>query len=171
MQLRCIDSDSRDCELRQAKGREVCEVNGMKEFRFTRAFEGDAVNIIPIDKDTANQILEIPPHTIFSLFSKDGTRTSKQQAAIEVYCRLLAEALNEAGYDMIAFPWREGVEVPWSQATVKDKLWRPLQEVVLGKKSTTKLDKPEVNEIYEILARDMARRCGVSVPFPSKDDE
>lgn len=140
------------------------------ELQFMRAFEGDVINIIPANKATAEAILGIPSHTTFTLILDPKVRTEKQQAAIEVYCRELAKALNESGYDMRNFPWKEGATVPWTQASVKDRLWRPIQEVMLDKKSTTKLDRAQVNQVYEVLARNMAERCGVSVEFPHREE-
>jgi len=94
-------------------------------------------------------------------------RTEKQQAAIEVYCRELANALNDAGFDMKKVFEVKQADVPWTQARVKEALWKPLQDAYLDKRSTTDLDTSEVSPVYEILNRHIAENFGVSVPFPS----
>lgn len=98
-----------------------------------------------------------------------GTRTTQQRKAIEVYCRLLADALNAAGFDMRTFPWREGLSVPWTQTAIKEKFWKPTQDAMLGKESSTQLETKEVNVIYEAVDAAISSRTGVHVEFPSKD--
>lgn len=143
----------------------------MTELRFMRAFEDDRVNIIPADKETAHAILELPTHEVFTLTLKAGTRTSQQNRAMHKYFRMLAEALNEAGMYLNVFPWKEGAEIRWSADDVKAKLWHPLQEVITGKDSTAKLDSKQVNDVYEVLSRHLAMKCGVDVPFPHREME
>lgn len=97
-------------------------------------------------------------------------RTAKQQNAIEVFCRDAADALNGAGFDMVKFfkAMRDGAQIPWSQASVKEDIWRVIQKPLTGKTSTTALDTAEVNQVYEVVhARVLAER-GLYVPFPSQ---
>ena len=95
-------------------------------------------------------------------------RTDQQRKAIEVFCRELATVLNDAGLDQRAVlaQMREGVEIPWSQDTVKDTLWRRIQIAILGKESTTKLDADEVSRVYDTLNRWTGTTFGISVQFP-----
>jgi hypothetical protein len=55
------------------------------------------------------------------------TRTHKQNNALHVYCRMLSEALNDAGYDMKK-TLKQEVEIPWTTELVKQYLWKPVQE-------------------------------------------
>lgn len=100
-----------------------------------------------------------------------GRRTDQQRKAIEVYCRELATALNDAGCDQrkVLAAMKEGVEIPWSQESVKSSLWKGIQIAVVEKQSTTQLTKDEVSEVYEILNRWTAQTFGVSVPFPERE--
>jgi len=102
-------------------------------------------------------------------FKTGKQRSDKQRKALEVYCKLLAERLNAAGYDMrmMLLP---GVDIPWSQDRVKEFLWRPLQMAVTGHKSSTKPEKKQYIEIYEILNRHTAQKRGISLPWPCKED-
>lgn len=59
------------------------------------------------------------------------------------------------------------VDVPWTKDSIKSVLWKPLQEALTGEESTTKLTTTEVNEVYEILSRHIAKNFGVDVEFPS----
>lgn len=87
-------------------------------------------------------------------------RTSDQNKALHVGFKLIADALNDAGHDMRE-TLKPTVEIPWSDKTVKDYLWRPIQKAMLGKKSTTELDKQmEIDEVWEVLMRHLMKPRG-----------
>ncbi|RMD46978.1 MAG: hypothetical protein D6834_01660 [Aquificota bacterium] len=68
---------------------------------------------------------------------------------------------------------RLNAELQWTPALVKEMLWRPLQEAVLGKHSTTELLKiGEIDKIHEILNKVIIERTQgeVYVPFPSIEE-
>lgn len=93
----------------------------------------------------------------------------KQNNSIHLYYQLLAEALNEAGYDMKAVI-RQEVDIPWTAYSVKEFLWRPIQKMIMGENSTTKLKKKDIDVIYETLSRVIGERTGVYIEFPSIDN-
>ena len=94
-------------------------------------------------------------------------RTKAQQAAIEVYSRLLAKALNDAGLDMHTVLAHR--QIPWSQHTVKEEIWKKAQEPLLGISSTTQLAPNQVSQVYDVVNNFIASKFGVHVPFPSKE--
>jgi len=96
------------------------------------------------------------------------TRTNTQSRALHLFCSQLAEALNEAGYDFRTFV-RQGYPVPFNERLVKDFIWRPIQQAITGKESTTKPTRQEYVEIYDSLNVKMAE-YGIYVPFPSRDN-
>ena len=96
-------------------------------------------------------------------------RTAQQNKALHKYFALLADALNAAGLDMRA-TLKPEIDIPWTEYAVKDHLWRPIQDAMLGKESTTKLETPEVSEVYEVLSRHLGQRFGIHVPFPSREE-
>ena len=79
---------------------------------------------------------------------------------------MLAEALNDAGYDMKKVI-RANMDIPWTDYNVKEFLWRPVQEAQLGKKSTTQLTTDEIDKVFEVINKAVGERTGVHVPFPS----
>lgn len=97
-------------------------------------------------------------------------RTLQQNRSLYLYCDMLAEALNESGYDMKAVLKPE-VNIPWQKNTVHDWLWMPIQEAMFQLDSTTKLNTKQVSEVYEVLNRHLAEKFGVSVPFPDRFSE
>ncbi len=94
-------------------------------------------------------------------------RTLQQNKSLHLYCEMVAEALNDAGFDMRR-TLKHDVEIPWTKDTVKDYLWRPIQEALLQKESTTELDTAEPSKVYEILSRHLAQKLGISVVWPDR---
>ncbi len=102
-------------------------------------------------------------------------RTSQQNKAIHLWYRQLAEALNREGHDVnkIIKAMKEGVSLSFSELLVKEVLWRPIQEALYGKKSTTELLKQEeIDKIVEVLVRFLGENMGMIIPiFPSKENK
>ena len=98
-----------------------------------------------------------------------NTRTAKQNAALHVYFQLLATELNEAGLSMMKV-LKPSAEIPWTSQSVKEYLWKPIQNAQLQKQSTTKLDTKEVSAVYDTLNRHLGETTGVHVPFPKNTD-
>jgi hypothetical protein len=95
-------------------------------------------------------------------------RTLRQNAALHKYFQLLAERLNDAGLDLRAV-LKPSIEIPWTKDSVKEHLWRPVQELCLKKDSTTELTTAEVGRVYEVLNRFLGEKHGVHEPFPSTE--
>ena len=94
-------------------------------------------------------------------------RTTQQNAALHVGFALLAECLNDAGYEMKAVLAAKAVDVPWTEASVKEVLYRPIMVAMLNKHSTTELDTKEV--VWAVLNRHLGESFGVALPFPSDE--
>ena len=97
-------------------------------------------------------------------------RTLKQNKALHKYCEMLAEALNDAGLDMRTV-LKPGVAIPWNKERVKDALWRPIQEAMTDKESTTELDTAEPSRIYDVLDRHLGEKFGLHVPWPQDEEK
>lgn len=94
-------------------------------------------------------------------------RTLQQNRSLHLYFTLLAEELNQAGYDMKR-TLKPSVDIPWTPENVKEYLWRPLQQAYLNKESTTELTSDQIDKVYEVLNRHLGETTGVSVSFPSE---
>jgi len=94
------------------------------------------------------------------------TRTTDQNSALHLYFRWLAEALQEKDFDFRDLT----VEIPANEHMVKEYMFKPIISAMYGKDSTTKLEKNEVSQAYDVLHRALVDKLGVSVPFPNKDD-
>lgn len=99
------------------------------------------------------------------------TRTSQQRKAIELYCKLMSESLNDAGFTYTNFVQvvaRNGVQVPFDQEKFKEA-WRLVQLSMFKKKSTTELTSQEVTQVYDVINQKFIEMTnGVSVEFPNR---
>lgn len=107
-------------------------------------------------------------HVTFS-YKLGKQRSAKQNSAMHVYLKMLSEALNNAGLDMRRV-LKPSVDIPWTQQSAKDYLWRPIQKVMTGHKSSSKPKRGEYIEIYETLNRHTAEKFEISIPWPVKSD-
>lgn len=91
-------------------------------------------------------------------------RTERQNRALHLFYRLLAQELNESGLT-VQLVLREKMELNWTADMVKELLWRPAQKALTKKRSTTELKKAqEIDLIYEHLARHLGEKFGMEVP-------
>lgn len=95
-------------------------------------------------------------------------RTSKQNRALHKFCTILAQVLNEEGQTMTKV-LKPGVEIEWTQESVKKYLWRPLQDVMYDKVSTADLNSDQVSKVYEVLNRHLGEKFKIHVPFPTEE--
>jgi len=96
-------------------------------------------------------------------------RTSQQNRALYKYFELVAESLNDAGLDIETVVKEYKVDVPWSKEAVKELLWKTVQRPLLQKESTADLEKHEINQIWEVINRFLAKLGVDSIPFPHED--
>lgn len=94
-------------------------------------------------------------------------RTDKQNRALHKNFELIADALNDAGFDMRE-TLKSDVDIPWNKKTVKEYLWRPIQQKQLDKDSTTELTRSEVDLVDQTLKKHLAKELGINAGgFPS----
>lgn len=92
-------------------------------------------------------------------------RTDAQNKALHVYFEHVAKALNDAGFGLktIIVP----IDTPFTKELVKQIIWRPIQEAVLNKTSTTELkSQKDIDAVYEVMNRWLAE-MGIHEDFPS----
>ena len=123
------------------------------------------------EQQRANLIREIQDREIgdygFMAQLSHGQRSIKQNSAIHVYFTILADALNEAGMEIHMEYLGKTCEVPWTPTAVKERLWLPIMQSMFSIKSTAKLDRKQVSEVYEVLSRWLATEKSILIDFPS----
>jgi len=97
-------------------------------------------------------------------------RTRQQEKSLHLWCELLAETFNAAGLDMRQV-LRHDIQIPWSKTSVKEHIWRPVQETITGHESTTDPETDEYVLIYETLNRHLSEKFGITVSWPSRDSQ
>lgn len=95
-------------------------------------------------------------------------RTKQQNRALHKLFAQLADVLNDSGYDMKAVLKPE-VEIPWTPESVKNHLWRPIQEIMIDVESTADCKTVDYKPVYETLCRHLSGKLGiVPPPFPDR---
>lgn len=102
--------------------------------------------------------------------STEKQRSSQQNKALHVYFNLIAKELNDAGLDMRVV-LKPHVAIPWTTISVKKFLWKPIQDGLFDKDSTTELTTVEPTLVYETLNRFLGEKFHIHVPFPSYEDQ
>ena len=96
-------------------------------------------------------------------------RTNAQNRALHKLFTTLSTELNTLGLDMKVV-LKPSYQIWWTSESVKEHLWKPLQEAMYSKKSTTELTTGEVTKVYDQLAKILGEHHGVSVEFPSETE-
>ena len=95
-------------------------------------------------------------------------RTSLQNRSLHLWFQQLADALNEAGWN-VQKTLRHDVEIPWNPTLIKELIYRPVMTAMTGKESTTNLDTIEPSQVYEVLNLHLGEKLGVHVEWPSEE--
>jgi hypothetical protein len=93
-------------------------------------------------------------------------RTLKQNRALHLMYEHLAQELNDAGWDMKR-TLKQEIDIAWTKESVKEYLWRPIQELMLKKKSTTELTTKDIDKVMNTLIRHLGEKLGIEIRFPS----
>ena len=112
--------------------------------------------------------------------SEDGTwevsihkivksRTTRQNAALFKYYRLMATALQEAGFSLRSFTaaLREGFEITVTMEAVRAVAENVSQDMF--KKPVKDLSTTEIQKLYETVNLGFGQSMGVSLPWPSSE--
>ena len=94
-------------------------------------------------------------------------RSSQENRALHVLFQNIAYELNRLGLEF-TFRGIKGMEIEtiYTPEIVKEFLWKPLQNALLKKSSTTQLTHNDIGLIFEILGKYFAEN-GIEISFPS----
>ena len=123
----------------------------------------------PLDKED-EQAVASKDTIVCEMKSNTIARTELQNRSIHLYFKMLCEALNSAGMDMVASMkiLSKNAKIPWSPHGIKERLWKPVQSATFGKDSSTKLNTGEISAVYEALNEVTSSKLGVGVQFPDR---
>ena len=95
-------------------------------------------------------------------------RTYRQNRTIHLLFRQMATALNDAGFE-ISHPFKPDLDIPWSEHSVKELLYRPIITSYFKVDRSSLLDTAQLSESMDILVDAVNRNTGVHVPIPSQE--
>lgn len=133
-------------------------------------FEKRGNMLIPYDKEEIEKLNKLKDGIYQVKLSNLDLRTLTQNRAFHLYFTMVAVQLNNSGLyiNTLIKEDKYKADIDWSGDLVKNQLWRPIMEAILDKKSTTQLEKAEVDRVYNTLNRYLSG-MGVSVPFPNRE--
>lgn len=103
--------------------------------------------------------------TVLTYKIREENRTERQNGAMHLWFRQIADKLNGAG-DWARHPYSDTLEIPFTDVLVKEMLYKPVIKSMYDKNSTAKLTVRELSESAEVLVRWLSEHRGVYVPFP-----
>ena len=95
----------------------------------------------------------------------EEARSLTQNAALHVWFRHIAKALNDSGMDKREF-FKEPFFFNWQEDDIKD-MYKMIMEALGYGKSTATIEKPQMQDCNDHFIRKLAEH-GISVPFPSR---
>ena len=113
--------------------------------------------MLPLDSDKVYEVIE----------KRTDKRSILQNRALHLYCKHVADALNEKGLGVTAVL---KPEIQFSMLTIKEQLYKPILAALRGKESTTQMNTEEMNAVYDVMNKALSEKFGISVGFPSSDE-
>jgi len=92
-------------------------------------------------------------------------RTLKQNSSINIYCRIMAEKLNDAGLDMRKVLKPE-YEIPWTLDSFRENMFNVISRAMFNKTSS-QLETTEPSEVHKVLDKNLSEKFNVSHDFPN----
>lgn len=99
----------------------------------------------------------------------DQVRSGKQNNSLQVYCEMVATALNDSGQERHIKTPVGSVTVPWNKDSVREHYWRPLQIAITGHISTRDPTRQEYIDIFDAMNRHLGEEKGIHVEWPTKE--
>jgi len=133
-------------------------------------FEKRGNMLIPYDKEEIEKLNKLKDGIYQVKLSNMDLRTLTQNRAFHLYFTMVAVQLNNSGLyiNKLIKEEKYKADIDWSGNLVKEQLWKPIQNAILDKKSTTQLEKAEVDRVYNTLNGYLSG-MGISVPFPNRE--
>ena len=95
---------------------------------------------------------------------KRASRSLKQNNALHLLFRQIAEELNNAGFAQ-KHPWGK-MEIPYSEQAVKEIFYRPILDRVYQKEHSSELTTKELSESVDILLDALAQNTNIVLAMP-----
>tara|TARA_R110000803_G_scaffold1977_5_gene6509 strand:+ start:33 stop:914 length:882 start_codon:yes stop_codon:yes gene_type:complete len=125
------------------------------------------------NKEQANNFCEFimdqaEKANVISYSVKKETRTSAQNAALHSCFRRLADELNDAGFG-IPHPFKKELEIPWTEISAKELLYKPIIRSLYDTDTTTKLTSEQLSKSASLLLIRIGELTGVQIGLTSQE--
>jgi hypothetical protein len=98
-------------------------------------------------------------------------RTNQQSKAMHLYFTMVAEELDRQGESFQNIVSKlKNAEIRPTPENIK-QIWKEFQIAMFNKKSTTELEKGEVDRVYEMFNAWLGREFEIFVPFPNSEPD
>ena len=120
------------------------------------------------DNQTLEALSQVDAGSKLSCSVDNDKRTGAQNRSLHLFLTQLSDTLNDAGFTQMKV-LKHDAEIPWTTTTAKENLWKPLQEAMINRLSTTEASKADYSAIHFVLSQHLASTLGVTVPaWPSR---
>lgn len=101
---------------------------------------------------------------------QDQTRSWRQNRALHLFFEQVSKELNDLGIPFV-YHGLKGMEMEtsWTKDLFKNFVWKPIQKVMFGTESTTKLTTKQIDKIFEVINKFFAERR-IEITFPNQFD-
>lgn len=128
-------------------------------------FKKDRGQLIPYSDDDYQKFKKMADGAVYQIDIKNlDIRTLKQNSSLHKYFELVSRELNDRG---LTVSKTIKADIVWSPASIKEVIWKPIQEAVLKKKSTTELTRTELDTVYDVMNMALGQKFGIHIPFPT----
>lgn len=98
----------------------------------------------------------------------NANRTNKQNNTLQLLFRRMAEALNDAGFE-IPHPFKPDLEIPYTESSIRELIYKPIIKAMFDADSSTTLTTTQFSEAMTTMVDAVCRNTGVNVPIPSQE--
>src|SRR3990167_8505157 len=110
------------------------------------------------------------PHGTIKEFG-EAIRTNQQNKSLHKYLEMVAHELSNQGQSMANVVTKLNfVEITPTKNSVKEIIFRPIMEAVVGKNTSRALTTKEIQEVYEIMSMFLSKQFEISLPWPSVEE-
>ena len=130
------------------------------------------MNIVPDNRKEWSQFLLDNEGKSIQIKRTTYIRTDAQNNSIHKYFEMVSTALTEKGLTFDLKMGEKIVKLDWTPNLVKEAMWKPIMKALVGKSSTTQMDKVEdINKIYDHINKFLSENFFIHVPFPHEEKD
>ncbi len=96
-------------------------------------------------------------------------RTLQQNKALHKLFTQMSDTFNTLGLDMRVV-LKPDYKIWWTMESIKENIVKPIAQAMYNVDSTTKLERQQIDPIWEELVHAVSKITGETIPFPSREN-